>query len=142
MLDRIFYLESWRPNIEQSCTVLDNYAAASLGRACLHCHSFTQYFVARPIFIAPNLSVSQHAAARNMIADGRLKDEQIGKAIGCSRNAVGGIRANIQCYGTTNVPRNVSGPKRATTPEIRQSLLNRLAFLSEEDLDTFSRWEC
>ena len=127
-------------NIEQSRSVLDNYAAASLGRACLHRHSFTQSFVARPIFIGPNLSVSQHAAARNMIADGRVKDEQIGKAIGCSRNAVGAIRANIQCDGTTTAPRNVSGPKRAITPEIRQSLLDRLAFLSEEHLDKAVIW--
>ena len=57
--------------------------------------------------MAPNLAAFQRADAWSMIAEGHLEDKQIGKAIGCSRNAVGAIRANIQCYGTTTALRNV-----------------------------------
>jgi transposase len=85
--------------------------------------------------MAPNLAAAQHAQIRDMIADGGFYDTEIADAVECSRNAVGAIRANIQCFGRTNAPRNVSGPRRSITPSMHEAMLDFLLSKPEQYLD-------
>ena len=85
--------------------------------------------------MAPNLVVWQHALIQDMIDQHTFRDWQIAEAAECSRNAVGAIRANLQCFGTTTAPRNVSGARRSITPSMRQALLDHLWVKPDRYLD-------
>ena len=76
--------------------------------------------------MAPNLAAAHHAQIRDMIDYGVFHDTEIAEAVECSRNAVGAIHANLQCFGKTNAPRNISGPRRSITPSMREALLDLL----------------
>ena len=85
--------------------------------------------------MAPNLAASQHGQIRDMIVYGAFYDTDIAEAVECSRNAVGAIRSNLQCFGRTNAPRNVSGPRRSITPSMREAILDLLLLKPEQYLD-------
>lgn len=76
--------------------------------------------------LAPNLAPAQHALIRDMIADGSFTYMQIARTLGCSRDAVKAISANLRRFGSTTAPHNGTGRPKCVTPQMLEALCEHL----------------